>query len=68
MYPLKFHAHPEGLKESIMKHGKKWVSLIGVHHKQFDELAALKAGEKLIKYNVCILPFFRFGGYSDPLF
>ena len=51
-----------------MKHGKKWVSLIGVHHKQFDELAALKAGEKLIKYNVCILPFFRFGGYSDPLF
>jgi hypothetical protein len=56
-YPLKFHADPEGLKESIMKRGKKWVSLIGVHHKQFDGLAALKAGEKLIKHNVCILLF-----------
>ena len=54
-YPLKFHADPEGLKESIMKRGKKWVSLIGVHHKQFDGLAALKVGEKLIKHNVCIL-------------
>jgi hypothetical protein len=56
-YPLKFHADPEGLKESIMKRGKKWVSLIGVHHKQFDGLAALKVGEKLIKHNVCILLF-----------
>jgi hypothetical protein len=54
-YPLKFHAHPEGLNESIMKRGKKWVSLIGVHHKQFDG-AALKV--KLIKHNVCILFFF----------
>ena len=67
-YPLKFHADPEGLKESIMKRGKKWVSLIGVHHKQFDGLAALKVGEKLIKRTVCILFFSHFGGYSDPIF
>jgi hypothetical protein len=53
-YPLKFHADPEGLKESIKKRGKKWVSLIGVHHKQFDGVAALKVGDKIIKHNVCI--------------
>jgi len=51
-YPLKFHADPEGLKETITKRGRKWVSLIGVHHKQFDGLAALKVGDKLIKHNV----------------
>ena len=57
-YPLKFHADPEGLKETITKRGRKWVSLIGVHHKQFDGLAALKVGDKLIKHNVCILLLF----------
>jgi hypothetical protein len=68
-YPLKFHADPEGLKESIRKRGKKWVSLIGVHHKQFDGLAALKVGEKLIKHNVCILLFFiLLESYSDSLY
>ena len=67
-YPLKFHADPEGLEESIMKRSKKWVSLIGIHHKQFDGLAALKVGEKLIKHNVCILFFSHFGGYSNPFF
>jgi hypothetical protein len=51
-YPLKFHADPEGLKETLMQRGKKWVSLIGVHHKQFDGLAAIKAGDKLLKHNV----------------
>ncbi|KDR69962.1 hypothetical protein GALMADRAFT_255287 [Galerina marginata CBS 339.88] len=51
-YPLKFHADPEGLKETILKRGKKWVSLIGVHHNQFDGIAALKAGDKLLKHNV----------------
>ncbi|KAF8882735.1 P-loop containing nucleoside triphosphate hydrolase protein [Gymnopilus junonius] len=51
-YPLKFHADPEGLKESLLKRGKKWVSLIGVHHKQFDGLAAIKSQDKLLKHNV----------------
>ncbi|KDR70007.1 hypothetical protein GALMADRAFT_145052 [Galerina marginata CBS 339.88] len=51
-YPLKFHEDPEGLKETILKRGKKWVSLIGVHHKQFDGIAALKVEDKLLKHNV----------------
>lgn len=51
-YPLKFHADPEGLKQSIIRRGKKWVSLIGVHHKQFDGIAAMKIGDKLAKHNV----------------
>ena len=41
---------------------------IGIHHKQFDGLAALKVGEKLIRYNMCILFFSHFGGYSNPFF
>ncbi|KAH9487460.1 ATPase family AAA domain-containing protein 3B [Psilocybe cubensis] len=51
-YPMKFHSDPQGLKETILKRGQKWVSLIGVHHKQFDGIAALKAGDKLLKHNV----------------
>jgi len=31
VYPLKFHTDPEGLEESIMKCGKKWVSLTVFH-------------------------------------
>jgi hypothetical protein len=61
-YPLKFHADPEGLKESIRTCGKKWVSLIDVHRKQFDGLAALKIGEKLIKHNVRLLFFILLEG------
>jgi len=32
-YPLEFHPDPAGLKENILARGKKWFSLIGVHHK-----------------------------------
>lgn len=53
-YPLKFHSDPEGLKQKIMMRGKKWVSLIGVHHKEFNGVAALKAGDKILKHIVSI--------------
>lgn len=51
-YPLKFHPDEKGLRETIAKRGKKWASLIGVHHKQFDGIAAVKCGDKLLKHNV----------------
>lgn len=56
-YPIKFHPDEKGLRESIMKRGKKWVNLIGVHHKQFDGIAAMKCGEKLLRHNVGISCF-----------
>jgi len=51
-YPLKFHRDEKLVREAVMKRGKKWVSLIGLHHMQYDGLAALKCGDKLLKHNV----------------
>ena len=53
-YPIKFHPDEKGLRETIAKRGKKWVNLIGVHHKQFDGIAAVKCGDKLLRHNVGI--------------
>jgi len=58
-YPLEFHPDPEGLKENILERGKKWVSLIGVHHKQFNGIAGLGGGGKILKHNVCISIYFQ---------
>ena len=51
-YPLKYHPDPEGLKDKVLKRGRKWVSLIGVHHLQYDGIAALKVQDKLMKQHV----------------
>jgi hypothetical protein len=58
-YPIKFHPDQEELRETTMKRGKKWVSLIGVHHRQFDGVAALKCGDSLSRHNVGF--FFKYG-------
>ena len=39
------------------------VTWVGLHHNQFNELAALKVGEKMIKQNMCIPSLFILGGY-----
>ncbi|KAK7024646.1 hypothetical protein VNI00_016150 [Paramarasmius palmivorus] len=39
IYPLKYHVEPERLKECVVRRGKKWVDLIGIHHKEFDGIA-----------------------------
>jgi hypothetical protein len=51
-YPIKFHPNEEELRKSILKRGTKWVSLIGVHHKQYDGIAAVKGSESLSRHNV----------------
>ena len=51
-YPIKFHPDEEKLRETIMNRGKKWVSLIGVHHKEYDGIAALKCSDSLLRHNV----------------
>ncbi|KAF9482979.1 P-loop containing nucleoside triphosphate hydrolase protein [Pholiota conissans] len=51
-YPIQFHPDPKGLEETVRKRAKKWVSLIGQHHKQFEGIAALKSGEKFLKHNI----------------
>ncbi|KAJ3517036.1 hypothetical protein NLJ89_g764 [Agrocybe chaxingu] len=43
-YPLKFHHDVEGLKKNLLERGRKWASLIGMHHKQYDGIAATTGG------------------------
>lgn len=51
-YPLKYHADEAGLREAVLKRGKKWSNLRGVHHKEYSGIAALKCGNKVVKHNV----------------
>ncbi|KAG2024096.1 hypothetical protein CC2G_001684 [Coprinopsis cinerea AmutBmut pab1-1] len=51
-YPLKYHHDEAGLREAALKRGQKWVSLMGVHHKQYDGVAAVKSMGKILKHNV----------------
>ena len=52
VYPIKFHPDEEKFRETIMKRGKKWPSLIGVHHKQYDGIAASKGSDNLSRHHV----------------
>ncbi|KIK53847.1 hypothetical protein GYMLUDRAFT_178329 [Collybiopsis luxurians FD-317 M1] len=52
VYPLKFHHESEKLQEVVLARAKKWVSLIGVHHKEFDGVAAVKNERRLIRQTV----------------
>jgi hypothetical protein len=52
VFPLKYHPDEEGLREMLMKRGRKWADLIGVHHKQYNGIAAVKVAEKIVKHNV----------------
>lgn len=66
-YPIQFHPDPKGLEEMITTRSKKWVSLIGTHHMQYEGLAAIKSGDTVIKHNVSAqehLPYFP----RSPLF
>ncbi|THU96035.1 P-loop containing nucleoside triphosphate hydrolase protein [Dendrothele bispora CBS 962.96] len=52
VYPLKYHTEPALLRDTIIKRGKKWVDMIGVHHKQYDGVAGFKKDNRLIRHSV----------------
>ncbi|TFK23738.1 P-loop containing nucleoside triphosphate hydrolase protein [Coprinopsis marcescibilis] len=52
VYPLKYHHDEAGLRANILARGKKWLSLMGVHHQQYEGIAAFKCAGKLVKHNV----------------
>ncbi|KAH6903410.1 P-loop containing nucleoside triphosphate hydrolase protein [Coprinopsis sp. MPI-PUGE-AT-0042] len=56
VYPVRYHHDEAGLKEAARRRGIKWVSLLGVHHKQYDGIASMKrqceTQCKIIKHNV----------------
>ena len=52
-YPIRYHHDEVGLKEAAMKRGKKWASLLGIHHKQYSGIASIKNQcNKFVKHNV----------------
>jgi len=65
-YPLKFHQNEKAVREAVMKRGNKWVSLIGLHHMQYDGLAALKCGDKFLRHSVGLLSLFVYL-YVEPM-
>jgi hypothetical protein len=57
-YPVRFHRDEKNLMESITNRGKKWVGLIGLHHMQYDGIAALRCGDKVLRHHVRSIPYF----------
>ncbi|KAG6838081.1 hypothetical protein C0991_001978, partial [Blastosporella zonata] len=51
VFPLKYHPEPEKLHAALLQRGKKWVGLHGVHHMQYNGIAAFKRGDKVTKHN-----------------
>ncbi|KAL0571467.1 hypothetical protein V5O48_010503 [Marasmius crinis-equi] len=51
-YPLKYHKNQEEVRESVLARGRKWVDLIGVHHMEFDGIAAFKTQCKIMRHAV----------------
>ena len=54
VYPITYHPNPEGLKAALIKRGRKWASLNGVHHVYYDGLAGRRTQCDYLRYNVSI--------------
>lgn len=52
VYPIQFHRDRKALEQTVCERAKKWVELIGMHHKQYEGIAAMKFGERVVKHNV----------------
>lgn len=57
IYPIEYHHNPGQLEMALMARGRKWVSLRGIHHKQYHgpatySLSGVGGSKKAIKYNV----------------
>ena len=59
VYPLAFHPQAELLQQALTERGKKWVSLRGIHHMQYDGSASYTVGargvamKQTVKFEVC---------------
>ncbi|KAG5637602.1 hypothetical protein H0H81_003994 [Sphagnurus paluster] len=51
-YPLEYHPNEAQLRETLLERGRKWVGLVGVHHKQYNGIAVSKLAGKLGKHNI----------------
>lgn len=56
-YPIKYYngemgMKEQGLREMAIERGKKWFSYFGIHHVQYDGVAALRCGERALRHHV----------------
>lgn len=54
-YPVQYHPNESQLRQMLVERGNKWKGLIGIHHMQFNGIAALRSGERLLRHNVRLL-------------
>jgi hypothetical protein len=53
-FPIQYHPNKD-LRNALIKRGRKWRSLTGIHHKQYKGTSALQCGDKILKHNVSAL-------------
>ncbi len=57
IYPVKFFNDEHGMKEDglrkmAMERGKKWFSYFGIHHVQYEGVAALRGVGHIVRHHV----------------
>jgi hypothetical protein len=50
-FPIEYHPDRE-LGRALIERGRKWLSLVGIHHKEYNGVAALKCEDKILKHHV----------------
>lgn len=51
-YPIQYHPTPDELRDVLLKRGRKWATLCEVHHVHYKGTAAIRANNKIVKYNL----------------
>ncbi|KAF7296934.1 AAA domain-containing protein [Mycena indigotica] len=51
-YPLRFHPNQNQLVETVKQRGQKWVGLLGIHHQEYDGIAAVKMLNRVVRHQV----------------
>jgi hypothetical protein len=52
VFPLQYHEQVEKLKDTLTTRGRKFVTLIGIHHRRYEGIAFVKRKEKYDKVYV----------------
>ena len=52
VFPLQYHEQTEKLKDALTARGRKFISLIGIHHRNYKGIAFIKQKEKYDKVYV----------------
>ncbi|KAJ7048837.1 hypothetical protein C8F01DRAFT_1379376 [Mycena amicta] len=51
-YPLRFHPNETQVVEMVKQRGQKWVALLGIHHQEYNGIAAVKAMNRVVRHQV----------------